>query len=169
MLCGTMPFKAGSLQELAEVIKKGVFTFPIELSDSAKSLIKGLIRLEPESRLNIPEILDHEWMRTENEPLLVSDDECDIMPEELQGGSGGEKKVADASEINVNNLYRKNGKRLNYTDYCYIANDFYTHHIDEEVLRTLESLGYPKDVVLRHLYKGSLNHAIASYHLLCIS
>ena len=54
MLCGTVPFKATNLEDLHKLILKGEFTFPCQLSDESKAIIKGMIRLNPTHRLTIP-------------------------------------------------------------------------------------------------------------------
>ena len=54
MLCGTVPFKAPTLEELHKLILAGDFTIPETLSNEASDLIKGMIKLEPNQRLTIP-------------------------------------------------------------------------------------------------------------------
>jgi serine/threonine protein kinase len=54
MLCGTVPFKASNLEDLHKLILKGDFTFPCELSAEAQTLVRGMIQLEPKSRLTVP-------------------------------------------------------------------------------------------------------------------
>lgn len=175
MLFGQMPFKAASLKDLATVIQKGSYTFPTDDASEgtyfeerstiidAKDLIRGLIRLKPEERLNIPQILAHKWMRRTTEDEINEDDVWDPVEGEDEG-----QYQADVNVLKIKNLYTNRDRKLSYEDYCYIANDFYTQHIDEEALRTLEGFGYPKDIVIRCLHKGTLNHAIASYNLLTL-
>lgn len=67
MLCGTVPFKAPTLEELHKFILAGEFKIPDHLSDDAKNLIRGMIKLEPNKRLNIPQILSHNWLKETNE------------------------------------------------------------------------------------------------------
>jgi serine/threonine protein kinase len=54
MLCGTVPFKASNLEDLHKLILKGEFTFPVELTNEAQALVRGMIKLEPKERLTIP-------------------------------------------------------------------------------------------------------------------
>jgi serine/threonine protein kinase len=54
MLCGTVPFKASNLEDLHKLILKGEFSFPNELTAEAQALVRGMIQLEPKSRLTIP-------------------------------------------------------------------------------------------------------------------
>lgn len=92
---------------------------------------------------------------------------------------GQEEIQSDINIINVENLFWENKEdiKLTYSDYCYIANDFYTQHIgiyiinikiDEEALKVLQQFGYPRSFVIDSLQKGELNHAVASYNLLVI-
>ncbi len=138
---------------------------PIE----AKDLISGLLQQEPTDRLSIPEILSHAWMAEEN-GAGSGDERHSFGPAECQA----EKSAPpDINAINVGNLfYPKHdsvtGAKLTYTDYCYIANDFYTQHLDEEALKVLEGFGYPRKAVVEGLMSGELNHAVASYNLLVL-
>ena len=72
--------------------------------------------------------------------------------------------------VNVDNLfYLENYKtKLSYTDYCCITEDFTTHNLEEEALKTVESFGYPRTFVLKCLNTGIINHATASYFLLTL-
>ena len=54
MLCGTVPFKAPSLDELHKLILSGEFIFKVELSEEAKDLVRSMIKLDPKERLTIP-------------------------------------------------------------------------------------------------------------------
>ena len=85
MLCGTVPFKASNLEDLHKLILKGDFTFPNELSLDAQTLVRGMIQLEPKSRLTVPQILAHAWLKETNE------DESDEEEEENEDGSKGSK------------------------------------------------------------------------------
>ena len=50
-----------------------------------------------------------------------------------------------------------------------MTEDFGTHHIDEEALRVLEGLGFPRSKVIQSLNSGELNHATTTYNLLVTS
>ena len=67
MLCGTVPFKAPTLEELHKLILAGEYHLPEELSKDARDLIKGMIKLDPDLRLTIPQILSHTWLKETNE------------------------------------------------------------------------------------------------------
>lgn len=137
MLCGTVPFKAPNMKELHELIKEGEFEYPKELentlSEEAKSMIGGLLKLAPRERLSIPEILQHPWLAQDD------DNSADNESEEYNYYIVRNEKVPDdPSNTNpsINNLCIENlffpskpHVKLSFKDYCYIANDFYTHHI----------------------------------------
>lgn len=75
MLCGTVPFKAQNLEDLHKLILKGEFAFPVELSEDAQQIVKGMIRLNPRERLTIPQILAHHWLKETNEDDSDEEDE----------------------------------------------------------------------------------------------
>ena len=75
MLCGTVPFKAPTLEDLHKLILAGKFSLPSELSKEAKDLISGMIKLDPDLRLTIPQILAHSWLKETNELQSESEDE----------------------------------------------------------------------------------------------
>mmetsp|Transcript_19127 Transcript_19127/g.25918 ORF Transcript_19127/g.25918 Transcript_19127/m.25918 type:complete len:99 (+) Transcript_19127:1334-1630(+) len=89
MLCGTVPFKAPTLDELHKLILAGDFSIPDELSDEARQLIKGMIKLEPLQRLTIPQILAHSWLKETNEMQTESDEDDDENNESKEEGEGG--------------------------------------------------------------------------------
>ena len=171
MLCGTVPFKASSLEELHELIRDGYFAYPVPLSSEAKALIGGLLKIAPRERLSIPEILNHPWLANEG-----------IFDKELNENDFYKPKVniengpKDDSPPNINTLCVENlffpskpNVKLRMNDYYYIANDFYTHHIDDEIVKVVETYGYPKEEIIKSLTCGQINHATASYNLLEIS
>jgi len=160
MLCGTVPFKASSMEELHELIREGHFTYPVEISDEAKGLINGLLKIAPRERLSIPEILSHPWFNNTEEQF----DEDDYYKPKFEAT----KEQPTINALCIENLYfpSKHHVKLLYKDYCYIANDFYTHHIDDEIVRIVETYGYPKEEIMQSLTQGQINHATASYNLL---
>ena len=139
-----------------------LYKFLLLLID-AKNLIEGLLQIIPEKRLSIPEVLAHPWLHrfgsTEN---YVDKAEC--------GNIGQCTPVpGDITVSNLENLfYNTKCQKLAYSDYCAIANDFYTQHLNEGVFDTLKKHGYPRDIVIKDLEKGELNHATAAYNLLVL-
>lgn len=173
MLCGTVPFKAGNMKDLHELIIKGKFEFERKLSDEAKDLIKGLIKIKPEERLSIPEILEHPWMNknkekntenNENYQSYLNRDDC--LNQNLKIGL--EKSQPSLNDLNIDNLFfpSKPDVVLSFQDYCYIANDFYTRHYNEEAIKAIENFGYNRNSIIESLNHAELNHATASYYLL---
>lgn len=63
MLFGTVPFKANNMEELHMLIQKGEFEFPQDASEHARSLISGLIVVNPKKRMTLPELLNHPWLK----------------------------------------------------------------------------------------------------------
>ena len=75
MLQGTVPFKAKSLEALHALIMKGKLNYPQPISEQAIGLIQSLLKIEPEERLSIANILRHPWLKTPDD--LIGDDEDD--------------------------------------------------------------------------------------------
>ena len=61
MLYGTVPFKATSMDELHRLILKGRYTLKEDISSEARSLLRGLLEVNPSKRLTIKEIYKHPW------------------------------------------------------------------------------------------------------------
>ncbi len=132
-------------------------------------MIEGLLEFVPQDRLSIPEILNHKWLKSEesnkNEEYLSHKD-CETFEE----GLTDEFVHPNINYLNVGNIFPKSrDSTLSYSDYCYITNDFFTSHIDEEALRTSESFGFSKAALLQSIQSGDLNHAAATYNLLTLS
>ena len=108
MLCGTVPFKAPTLEELHKLILAGDFTIPDTLSQEAKDLIHGMIRLEPGDRLTIPQILSHAWLKETNEMATDSEEEEDA-PENAEGGDGNGANGGNEEEKKDNRNMIKGG------------------------------------------------------------
>lgn len=182
MLTGNVPFRAPNIEELKKVIFKCSYKFPEELSEDAKNIITNMLNLVPEERISIPEILSHPWLQNiedelgiefENDynerdiDMLVSRKDCLLSanPEELKSIEG------NINYVNIDNIFNK-GKfnvKLNYLDYCAISEDYRTQHINEDVLKTVESFGYLRSYILTSLNNGELNHATATYNLLALT
>ncbi|XP_060223059.1 serine/threonine-protein kinase 33 isoform X2 [Meriones unguiculatus] len=66
LLCGEPPFLANSEEKLFELIRKGELRFedPIwdSISDSAKNVLKQLLKVDPAHRITAKELLDSQWL-----------------------------------------------------------------------------------------------------------
>jgi calcium/calmodulin-dependent protein kinase I len=67
LLGGYPPFHDENQKNLFKKIKKGEFEFHEEywgaVSSDAKDLIRGLLHVDPESRLTVDDVLGHSWVR----------------------------------------------------------------------------------------------------------
>jgi calcium/calmodulin-dependent protein kinase I len=70
LLCGFPPFYHENTQQLYKQIKKGEYDFPdpywTDISDSAKSLVRGLLTVDPKKRMTGKQVLAHPWITGEN-------------------------------------------------------------------------------------------------------
>lgn len=124
-----------------------------------------MLRLRPEDRLSIPEIMNSDWIQS-HENMSNSLGEIDINTNvslsrkelNVMADSGS---LSGINNVNVDNLFQKHNfdVKLNYKDYLSISQDFATMHIDEEALTIVEGFGYPKSFVKDCIKNGDINHA----------
>ncbi|XP_011377876.1 serine/threonine-protein kinase 33 isoform X1 [Pteropus vampyrus] len=66
LFCGEPPFLASSEEKLFELIRKGELHFDgavwDSISDSAKSVLKQLMKVDPAHRITAKELLDNQWI-----------------------------------------------------------------------------------------------------------
>lgn len=88
MLFGLVPFKAPNLDELHKLILAGEFKIPDTVSEEATKILNGMIKLEPNKRITIPQILAHPWLKETNEMDSESEDEEEKKKAEENKDSG---------------------------------------------------------------------------------
>ncbi len=167
---------------------KGNFEYPVPITDEARELIERMLVLIPSKRISIPEILSHPWLKGALDPdgiegteedddhdfkmgMKFQRQECNMNP--FSGLTETEQSPlyqgGNINLVNIDNLFNEdtvNKFKLSYNNYCAVTQDYYTHRIDEEAVKVLETFGYPRNLLLESLNKGELNHATASYNLL---
>jgi serine/threonine protein kinase len=83
MLYGTVPFKANSMEELHKLILKGRYTLKDDISADARTMLRGLLEVDPRKRLNYKQIYAHPWFQDIDPNLdLFSDLEIDMIKKE---------------------------------------------------------------------------------------
>lgn len=73
MLYGTVPFKGNNMNELHKLIIRGNVTLKEDVSEEARSLLRGLLECDPNLRLTTDQILKHEWLSNvkDNMPIFT--------------------------------------------------------------------------------------------------
>lgn len=61
-LVGKPPFEAATFDETYRKISKAMFMIPQHVSDEATDLIQKLLIVEPNHRLDLDKVLEHEWI-----------------------------------------------------------------------------------------------------------
>jgi 5'-AMP-activated protein kinase catalytic alpha subunit len=61
LLCGYLPFEDPNTNHLYKKILNGNYTLPKFLSEDAKTMIKGILTVDPEKRFTIEDIRKHPW------------------------------------------------------------------------------------------------------------
>lgn len=89
MLGGRYPFD-GKKAPLEEQIRKGDFSMTTaawqKVSDNAKDVIRGLLRVNPQERMKIEDCMSHPWMSTGTVPYPLSETNGVIVTEISSGG-----------------------------------------------------------------------------------
>uniref|UniRef100_A0A8B9S876 Serine/threonine-protein kinase PLK3 n=1 Tax=Apteryx owenii TaxID=8824 RepID=A0A8B9S876_APTOW len=80
LLCGNPPFETSDLKETYRCIKQVDYTLPAFLSVPAKHLIAGILKRNPQDRLTLEEILDHEFFKGYT-PEKLPPSSCVMAPE----------------------------------------------------------------------------------------
>ena len=80
MLYGTVPFKAQNMNDLHRLIMKSKYTLKDDVSEEARSLLKGLLNRDPLKRLSTAEVLSHPWMQNiPSSMVLFNDQEMELI------------------------------------------------------------------------------------------
>ncbi|KAH8740112.1 calcium-dependent protein kinase [Cryptosporidium ryanae] len=89
LLCGYPPFHGKDNVEILRKVKIGKFSFEHNswkyISDSAKDLIRRLLTIDPNKRINAHDALNHPWIKSltitpnTNEASLFTNDVCDSL------------------------------------------------------------------------------------------
>ena len=61
MICGRLPFEDKNNKKLYEKIKSGKFNIPSYVSDGARDFLEKILTVDPNKRINIPDIKKHPW------------------------------------------------------------------------------------------------------------
>ena len=65
MLCGRLPFEDENVPQLFHKISSGIYHLPNYLSADAKSMIQGMLAVDPVKRLTVPEVLAAPWFNVD--------------------------------------------------------------------------------------------------------
>lgn len=63
MVCGYLPFEDPNTSALYKKIIAGEFSIPKFVSSSGKELIRGILTTDPQRRMTLKQIKEHEWFR----------------------------------------------------------------------------------------------------------
>ncbi|KAJ1870313.1 Protein kinase [Coemansia sp. RSA 990] len=65
MMCGRLPFDDDHIPALFKKITSGIFTMPGYLSQGARSLLSGLLQVDPLKRMSLAQVRQHPWFITD--------------------------------------------------------------------------------------------------------
>ncbi|CAD5224009.1 unnamed protein product [Bursaphelenchus okinawaensis] len=68
LLCGKPAFETTTAQETYRLIKRGEYSFPSTFSPEVCNLISNLLVVDPAGRLNLQQVMHHEWVASHYKP-----------------------------------------------------------------------------------------------------
>jgi len=101
MLVGHLPFQSDNVGLLLQSIVSADPVIPAQVSSDARSLLTGLLKKDPKSRMTIPRILAHPWLADFREGQIVFGDGG--VPPELKVHSGplDEETIAHLENMEI--------------------------------------------------------------------
>lgn len=63
ILTGNMPFDGNNQEEVFNKIKEGKFNIDVDLSAECKDLLKKMIKVNVNKRINIEDAINHQWIK----------------------------------------------------------------------------------------------------------
>ncbi|CAE7634383.1 KIN10 [Symbiodinium sp. CCMP2456] len=73
MMCGQLPFEDADIQQLFKKILSGVYTTPAFVTDRAKDLLAGLLRVDPARRFTTMDVRADPWFEEPGVTAMASD------------------------------------------------------------------------------------------------
>jgi hypothetical protein len=126
MICGAVPYRGSSLQELLDSEINKEIEYPSFLSPSAKDLIQKLLQFEPTKRVSFPEIFKHPWFTGEINPTTD-----DNMVEIREPKTDKE----DVTIFRPSNLFlRKMPKKISSQDYSFIYREHSENKLGSDLI-----------------------------------
>ncbi|XP_027343278.1 CBL-interacting serine/threonine-protein kinase 23 [Abrus precatorius] len=101
LLAGQVPFEDNNSFLLCQKIFQAKLTFPSYISSSVKRLLKRIIDPNPDTRITIQEIYDHEWFKKDYQPPRFS----------LENIALDEPSTSLGTSINPQNLVERRQER----------------------------------------------------------
>eukprot|EP00038_Savillea_parva_P018638 m.24678 g.24678 ORF g.24678 m.24678 type:complete len:682 (-) comp4179_c0_seq1:124-2169(-) len=70
LVSGSLPFDGQSLKELRDRVLRGKYRIPFYMSQECEKLLKQFLAVSPQKRTSLRDVMDHEWMNMQCEPLV---------------------------------------------------------------------------------------------------
>ena len=108
LLCENYPFKAQVDKELYKKIQYGQFSVPSNISQGSRGLITRILRLNPEKRPSVSDIIKDNWVES-NEINNASEMIAEKLPKSSSTGDPFDAEI-------IFSLVRDMQKRFRYTE-----------------------------------------------------
>lgn len=101
-VCGSLPFDGHNLVYLKSRVLSGKYRIPYFMSTECESLIRGMLRLDPDRRYSIRQIRTHTWTMKHSEALSKKEDS--IFMDTTAGISATSKTAINEKSAASNNM-----------------------------------------------------------------
>jgi serine/threonine protein kinase len=116
MVCGAVPYRGSSLQELLDAEINKEIEYPSHISPCVKDLIQKLLQFEPVKRITFPEIFKHPWFTGE---ITSLSDETSV---DIRNPNTDKE---DVTVFRPGNLFlKKMPRKISAQDYAFIYRDY---------------------------------------------
>ena len=105
MVTGDNPWNYSNTAQMIQQILQANYTVPDYVSESCKDLIQGMLRVNPDDRLSVEDILDHPWLECASEAKI----KMPPKPREIQGANLL-PPLKDLPMNDINKLMMENSK-----------------------------------------------------------
>ena len=80
IVCGEVPFPGDTVQQVTAAIQSDELVIPTTMSPSLRSLLRGILDKNPETRMTLENIMSHAWVTNDGAlPLSVADAALEVV------------------------------------------------------------------------------------------
>ncbi|OHS97083.1 CAMK family protein kinase [Tritrichomonas foetus] len=108
MVTGDNPWNYSNTTQMIHQILAANYTVPDYVSESCKDLIQGMLRVNPDDRISVEDILEHPWLELANEANV----KMPPKPRDIQGQS----QLPPLRDLSMGDLHSLMVKSSNQTD-----------------------------------------------------
>ena len=116
MVTGQQPWSISNSSLMIRQIMKASYNLPKTLSDECRDLIEAMLKVNPQDRITMEEILKHPWLDCAGDKVeLKMPERQEMTLEELSEMSAKDSRKSSAADFGIVSPFERNG-RVEHTD-----------------------------------------------------